>query len=114
MKAVEVFQSIKSDEVFYKRSSGGVTLTGGEPLFQSDFVKNILSLCRQAGIHTAIETCGYADWETIKSVFQYADLVLFDLKHMNSEKHRNIPAFRMTVFWRMSGNCIMSCEYRYG
>lgn len=88
MKAVEVFQSIKSDEVFYKRSSGGVTLTGGEPLFQSDFVKNILSLCRQAGIHTAIETCGYADWETIKSVFQYADLVLFDLKHMNSEKHR--------------------------
>lgn len=88
MTAAEVFRTIKSDELFYKRSKGGVTLTGGEPLFQPDFSKDILSLCRQAGIHTAVETCGYAEWKAFKDVLQYADLVLYDLKHMDSEKHR--------------------------
>ena len=86
--AEEVFQRVKKDELFYKRSKGGVTLTGGEPLFQPDFSKKLLSLCREAGIHTALETCGYASWETLKDLLQYVDLVLFDLKHMNSEKHR--------------------------
>jgi pyruvate formate lyase activating enzyme len=84
----EVFQKVKGDEIFYKRSSGGVTLTGGEPLFQPHFSKTLLSLCQQSGIHTAIETCGYAGWEIFKDILQYADLVLFDLKHMDSEKHR--------------------------
>lgn len=86
--ATELFHTIKSDEIFYRRSDGGVTLTGGEPFLQHAFSKNILSLCRQAGIHTAIETCGYAGWEIVKDVLQYTDLVLYDLKHMNSEKHR--------------------------
>ena len=66
MAVQEVFQKVKGDEIFYKRSNGGVTLTGGEPLFQPDFSRNILSLCRQSGIHTIIETCGYADWEPFK------------------------------------------------
>ncbi|MBN2074550.1 MAG: glycyl-radical enzyme activating protein [Dehalococcoidales bacterium] len=88
MAAHEVFHKVKGDELFYKRSNGGVTLTGGEPLFQADFSRTILSLCRQAGIHTAIETCGFADWEIFKEVLRYTDLVLFDLKQMNSEKHR--------------------------
>ena len=87
MTVQEIFQNVKGDEIFYKRSNGGVTLTGGEPLFQPNFSRNILLLCRQAGIHTAIETCGYADWETFKDILQYTNLVLFDLKHMNSEKH---------------------------
>jgi pyruvate formate lyase activating enzyme len=88
MTVQEVFKDIKGDEKFYKRSKGGMTLTGGEPLFQPDFSRNLLSLCRQAGIHTAIETCGYANWETLKDVLQFADLVLYDLKQMISEKHR--------------------------
>ncbi len=88
MTVQEVFKNIQRDEVFYKRSNGGVTLTGGEPLFQPHFSRNLLSLCRQTGIHTAIETCGYADWETLKDICQYTDLVLYDLKHMSFEKHR--------------------------
>jgi pyruvate formate lyase activating enzyme len=88
MSVEEVFKNIKGDELFYKRSKGGMTLTGGEPLFQPDFSKHLLFLCRQAGIHTALETCGCAGWETLKDVLQYVDLVLFDLKHMNSEKHQ--------------------------
>jgi pyruvate formate lyase activating enzyme len=87
MTVEEVFKKVIGDELFYKRSKGGMTLTGGEPLFQPDFSKNLLSLCRQAGIHTALETCGCADWETLKDVLQYVDLVLFDLKHMDSKKH---------------------------
>jgi pyruvate formate lyase activating enzyme len=88
MTVQEVFADVKADEIFYKKSGGGVTLTGGEPLFQPEFSRNLLSLCQQSGIHTAIETCGYASWETCKDVLQYVDLVLFDLKHMNSEQHR--------------------------
>jgi pyruvate formate lyase activating enzyme len=88
MTAEEVFQKVKGDEKFYKRSRGGMTLTGGEPLFQPDFSINLLSLCRQAGIHTAIETCGYASWETLKNLLRYVDLVLYDVKHMDSEKHQ--------------------------
>lgn len=87
MSAEEVFKKVKGDELFYRRSKGGMTLTGGDPLFQPGFSKNLLSLCRQAGIHTALETCGYSRWETLKDILQNVDLVLFDLKHMNSEKH---------------------------
>ncbi len=88
MTVKEVFQDVKGDEIFYKRSSGGVTLTGGEPLFQPRFSQALLSLCRQAGIHTALETCGYASWDIFQHILQYVDLVLFDLKHMNSAKHK--------------------------
>lgn len=88
MTIQEVFQKVKADELFYRRSNGGVTITGGDPLFQPDFSKSLLSLCRQAGIHTAIETCGYAGWEIFKALLEDVDLVLFDLKHMNSDKHR--------------------------
>jgi len=88
MTVEEVFKKVIGDELFYKRSKGGMTLTGGEPLFQPDFSKQLLSLCCQAGIHTALETCGYANWETLKDILQYVDLVLFDLKHMDSKKHQ--------------------------
>ena len=88
MTVLEVFQKVKGDEIFYKRSNGGVTLTGGEPLFQSDFSKNLLSLCRRAGVHTVMETCGYTIWETLEDILQYVDLVLYDFKHMNEEKHQ--------------------------
>jgi pyruvate formate lyase activating enzyme len=88
MPVQEVFQKIKGDEIFYKRSNGGVTLTGGEPLFQPCFSRNLLTICQQAGIHTAIETCGYADWRIFKDILQHVNLVLFDLKHMSSDKHR--------------------------
>jgi pyruvate formate lyase activating enzyme len=87
MSVQEVFGEVKGDEIFYKRSGGGVTLTGGEPLFQPDFSRNLLSLCRQCRIHTAIETCGYGGWDIFKDVLQYVDLVLFDLKHMDPGKY---------------------------
>jgi pyruvate formate lyase activating enzyme len=96
MTVQEVFQDVKGDEIFYKRSNGGMTLTGGEPLFQPRFSKALLSLCRQAGIHTAIETCGYERWEIFKDILQYVDLVLYDLKHMDSENTGSTQVFPTT------------------
>ena len=66
---------------------GGVTLSGGEPLAQPEFAVSILKLSKDAGIHTAIDTCGYAPWETINRVLEYVDLVLYDLKHMDPVEH---------------------------
>ena len=74
--------------MFYEASGGGVTVSGGEPLLQSEFVGDLLEKCRQAGIHTCIETSGCAPESALKEVLPYTDYILYDLKHMNSEKHR--------------------------
>jgi pyruvate formate lyase activating enzyme len=88
MSAEEVFQEVRKDEVFYKNSGGGVTLSGGEPLAQAEFSTSILRLCKQAGLHTAIETTGMAQWKTLRHVLEYTDLVLYDLKQMDTLVHR--------------------------
>jgi len=67
---------------------GGITLTGGEPLIQIDFVKELLSLCHEAYIHTAVETCGNIPWENFNRVIPYLDWIFFDLKQMDSYKHK--------------------------
>ncbi|MBO7729709.1 MAG: glycyl-radical enzyme activating protein [Lachnospiraceae bacterium] len=85
--AGEVFDEVAQDELFYAKD-GGVTLTGGEVLVQPAFASAVLQLCRQAKIHTAIETCGFADWAALKEVLQYTDLVLYDLKEMDPELHK--------------------------
>lgn len=86
--AGEVFDEVNEDAVFYQNSGGGVTLSGGDPVAQPDFSIGILKLCREAGIHTAIETCGHAPWGSLKAILVQVDLVLFDFKHMNPERHK--------------------------
>jgi pyruvate formate lyase activating enzyme len=86
--AGEVFKKIEQDLIFYEGSGGGATLSGGEPLYQPEFATGILRLCKEAGIHTAMETCGYARWEIIQEVLPFVDLVLFDLKHMDPVEHQ--------------------------
>jgi pyruvate formate lyase activating enzyme len=85
--AGEVFERVAADEVFYQRSGGGVTLSGGEPLAQPQFAISLLKLCKDAAIHTTLDTCGYASWATAKRVLEYVDLVLYDLKHMDPVEH---------------------------
>jgi pyruvate formate lyase activating enzyme len=87
MTADEVVEEVMKDEVFYRTSGGGVTLSGGEPFAQADFSASILSLCKAKGVHTAIETCGYARWEIAEKVLPFVDLVLFDLKQMSGVEH---------------------------
>jgi len=88
MTSDELLTEVLKDVRFYERSNGGVTLSGGEPLAQPDFTIDILRKSHQHNIHTAIETSGYAEWSTLERVIQYTDLLLYDIKHMDSETHR--------------------------
>lgn len=88
--AQQLFYEVRADLPFFRQSGGGVTLSGGEPLAQPELAQRVLELCREAGIHTVIDTCGYARWETARPVLELADLVLFDLKHMDPEEHRRL------------------------
>ena len=84
----EAFREVERDIVFYDTSSGGVTFSGGEPMAQAEFVWATASLCQQAGIHVALDTCGAAAWEEYERVLETVDLVLYDLKIMDPELHR--------------------------
>jgi pyruvate formate lyase activating enzyme len=84
----DVLDIILKDRVFYEESGGGVTVGGGEPTNQPRFVAALLEACRSEGIHTAVETCGYAVWETMEKVLDHVDLLLFDIKHMDPKLHK--------------------------
>ncbi len=84
----EVVKEVESDRLFYEHSGGGVTVSGGEPLFQWEFVYQLLKECKERGLHTALDTCGYSSWDVVERVLEYTDLVLFDIKHMDPEQHR--------------------------
>ncbi len=86
--AGEVFKDVNGDSIFYQRSGGGVTLSGGDPVAQPEFSVSILKLCKNAGIHTAIETSGCAKWEVLSKILDYVDLVLYDFKKMDPVKHK--------------------------
>jgi pyruvate formate lyase activating enzyme len=89
VSVAEVVAEVCKDEPFFSRSGGGVTLGGGEPLAQSEFAHGILMECRSRGIHTAIETCGHVPWPAFEAVLPWTDLFLFDLKHLDTLKHRS-------------------------
>ena len=83
-------QRLLQDRKFYERSGGGVTISGGEALSQADFTVAILKRMKEEGVHTALDTTGFASWETVERTLPWTDLYLYDLKHMDSEKHRQI------------------------
>ena len=83
----EVLKEVIKDKVFYKNSKGGVTLSGGEPLIYADFVEELLMKLKEENIHTAIDTCGYADFKVLERMSRYTDLFLYDLKSMDDGKH---------------------------
>lgn len=83
----EVLNEVAKSKVFFEESGGGVTFTGGEPLLQPEFVRECLKLLKANGIHTALDTCGYARPDDFSMVAGEADLVLFDLKHTNADRH---------------------------
>ena len=89
MTVGEVLDVVLKDTVFYEESSGGLTIGGGEPSFQADFTAALLEETRRETIHTAVETCGFTPWDQFKKLLKHLDLLLFDLKHMDSEKHKD-------------------------
>lgn len=84
----EIVDLVERDRPFFEASGGGVTFSGGEPLSQPGFLGACLRACRERGLHTAVDTCGLAPRQVILDVAGLADLVLYDLKHMDPEHHR--------------------------
>jgi pyruvate formate lyase activating enzyme len=83
----EVVDVVAEDLLFYQASGGGVTLSGGEPLAQPGFSRAVLEGCRASGMHTTVETCGYAPREALASLLPCVDLVLYDLKEIDEARH---------------------------
>lgn len=84
----DVLKVVEQDAAFYTRSSGGLTLSGGEPLLQGEFATAILREARRRRIKTAIETCGMVSPDTLREAAPFLNYVLFDIKHMDSEAHK--------------------------
>jgi len=90
MSADEVMQTIKKDMVFYRKSGGGITFSGGEPFIQVEFLAELVQKCRKLGIHTTVETCGCFAWEKCQEVIKLIDLVIYDIKHMDDAEHEKL------------------------
>ena len=90
----ELLEYVEQDRAFYDQSGGGVTLGGGEVTAQPEAAINLLQACKQEGLHTAIETCGYTKKETILRFAEYVDLFLFDLKHIDPDRHFELTGVR--------------------
>jgi pyruvate formate lyase activating enzyme len=86
----EVLQEVAKDSLFYSRSEGGLTLSGGEPTCQPEFASEILRRYKieERGRHTTIETCGHVPWPRLERVLAHTDLVLYDIKIMDPEEHQ--------------------------
>jgi pyruvate formate lyase activating enzyme len=84
----EVMEEVMKDKVFYDNSKGGLTISGGEPLMQPEFTREVFKRAKESGIHTALDTSGYASWDVIEGVLEHVDLVLYDIKQMDSERHK--------------------------
>lgn len=88
MTVWEVMQILQKDAITYRRSNGGITLSGGEPLMQPDFSRELLRACHEQGWHTAMETTGFAPKHVLEQVMPHVDLALLDIKSVDPEAHR--------------------------
>jgi pyruvate formate lyase activating enzyme len=89
MEASVLVQTLLRDRIFFDESGGGVTFSGGEPLLQAPFVTEAMRLLRGEGVHTALDTCGYGNWQELAEAASHACLILYDLKLMDDARHRS-------------------------
>ena len=85
-----VMETVLKDKAYYRRSGGGITLSGGEPLAQADFAEALLSTCHRINVHTAVETSGATTTGVLERILDITDLFLYDVKHMDDRRHREL------------------------
>jgi len=90
MSVDEVMAEVRKDRLFYDRSGGGMTLSGGEPLARFEFTRELLAAAKQEGLHTCVETCGFADFSRLEALLPLVDLWLWDVKATGEELHRRL------------------------
>jgi len=89
MTAGEAAKIVLQDTAFYRNSGGGLTVSGGEPLLQAEFVAELFAIVKQQNIHTAIDTCGAVAWDKFERILDMTDLFLYDLKHTDPQAHKD-------------------------
>ena len=95
--ATDVVARLEKDEVFYHRSGGGITLSGGDPVFQPSFSAAVLQKSLERGFHTAMETCAFCRWEVLETMLDHLDLVYMDIKHMDDRRHLELTGCPNTM-----------------
>ena len=88
MDAATLARTLLRDRIFFDESGGGVTFSGGEPLLQAVFVAEAMRRLQDEGVHTALDTCGFARWDDLRDAAAHASLVLYDLKLMDDARHK--------------------------
>lgn len=90
MSIEEIVDEINRYTIFYRYSQGGITYSGGEPTFQLDFLRNMVNIFYNMGIHQSIETSGYFNWTDVRDIFEMLDFIFVDIKHFDNDKHRKL------------------------
>lgn len=97
MTPQEVVQEVMKDQVFYKNSGGGVTFSGGEILSQPEFLEASIDLAKSYGLHVTLDTTGFGRTSVLEKLLPKVDLFLFDLKHLDARKHKELTAVDNTL-----------------
>jgi pyruvate formate lyase activating enzyme len=84
----DLYHEIQKDKVYYTQSKGGITVSGGEPTIQADFILEFLKKCKKNDISTALDTCGYASQKIYEKLLPFVDLILLDIKEVDPDKHK--------------------------
>lgn len=95
MSVEKVIEEVLKDKAFYENSGGGMTLSGGEPLFQPSFAEALLAEAKKHSIHTCVETCGFAPWKDLERLLKNTDIFLFDYKESDPEKHKEFTGVKL-------------------
>lgn len=94
----EVLETALRYKAYYRRSGGGVTFSGGEPLLQGEFLVKTLKLLKKNGIHTTIDTCGVGDTKYYEDILKHVDLIMLDLKHWTPEGYKELTGRSIDAF----------------
>ena len=112
----EIITDVLRDRAFYKSSGGGITVSGGEPLCQPDFLVALLTRAREEGLHTCIETCGYASEQNVRRVLPLTDIFLYDFKESDPDLHKKYTGVsqeriiaNLRLIDREGGKIILRC-----
>jgi len=116
MCADDVMKEVLADVDFYRHSGGGMTLSGGEPLFQPKFARELLARGRESGIHTCVETSGFVAQPILREILPLIDIVLFDYKVTDDQLHRELTGgsnervlYNLDLAYRMKAQIILRC-----
>ncbi len=104
----DVITILDRERVFIDKSGGGVTFSGGEPMMQLVFLHQALEACRAHGFHTSVDTCGYYPIENLENIIPYTSLFLFDIKHLDPEKHRKYTGMTNELILKNLGIILQS------